>query len=420
MGFASAYLKENSLFPELIEEEPDSNTGIIAVIPSFNEPCITRLLDSLVLCKEPSCRTEIIIIINAPADSGKEIVAANNETALQVGAWLNNNPHCFFRVNVIVAPTSGIKKWGVGLARKTGMDEAVRRFDHIGKPDGVIVNIDADCTVKENYFREISKELAENRSRRACSIYFEHPLSGSEFPGSVYKAVTLYELHLRYYFQGLVYSGFPYAYHTVGSAVAVKALPYINVGGMNRKMAGEDFYFIQKLALSGGYFNLNGTTVFPSPRPSLRVPFGTGATISKMFEKGDENLFSYDPAAFGELRAMFSLSEEFFNSGDAHKEKLYAGLPEGIKVFVESQEWNNKITEIKANTSGPKSSIKRFFDWFNMFRIVKYMNFVHSGIFNKKPVEECALELLAIRGMDVDSDDPVSLLNCYRALEKGS
>ena len=48
-----------------------------------------------------------------------------------------------------------VSKWGVGLARKTGMDEAVRRFNSINRPDGVILNIDADCTVDSNYFIEI-------------------------------------------------------------------------------------------------------------------------------------------------------------------------------------------------------------------------------------------------------------------------
>ncbi len=33
----------------------------------------------------------------------------------------------------------------------------------------------------------------------------------------------------------------------VGSALAVKALQYVKAGGMNRKQAGEDFYFVQKL-----------------------------------------------------------------------------------------------------------------------------------------------------------------------------
>jgi len=61
MGFALTYLKERALFPELIKEEPDEKTGIIVVVPAYNEPGITRLLDSIVSCTEPECKIEVII-----------------------------------------------------------------------------------------------------------------------------------------------------------------------------------------------------------------------------------------------------------------------------------------------------------------------------------------------------------------------
>ena len=73
-------------------------------------------------------------------------------------------------------------------------------------------------------------------------------------------------------FRDLHFTGFPYVHHTVGSAIAVKAMTYVKAGGMNRRMAGEDFYFIQKLLPAGGFFNLNQTTVYPSPRSSQGFP----------------------------------------------------------------------------------------------------------------------------------------------------
>ena len=62
-----------------------------------------------------------------------------------------------------------------------------------------------------------------------------------------------------------------------------------------------------------------------------------------------------------------------------------------MKSFIEEKELNDKITEIKNNTSGFHSFKKRFFGWFNMFRIVKYLNYVHSGIYEKKSVADCSL-----------------------------
>ena len=214
----------------------------------------------------------------------EESIENNKLTIKNIESWKKENSNCFFRLFAFMTGQSSVSGWGVGLARKTGMDEAVRRFNSIDNPDGVILNLDADCLVEKNYFVSVCNELLKKKDRTACSIYFEHPLSGNDFPENIYKYITLYELHLRYYFQGLAYSGFPYVFHTVGSAIAVKALPYIKAGGMNRRQAGEDFYFIQKLVPAGGYFNLNSTTVYPSPRASSRVPFGTGASIGKLSE----------------------------------------------------------------------------------------------------------------------------------------
>ena len=61
--------------------------------------------------------------------------------------------------------------------------------------------------------------------------------------------------------------------------------------------------------------------------------------------------------------------------------------------------------------------MKRFFGWFNMFRIVKYLNFVHTGIFEKKSVIIAATDLLDARSIHLKSDDPAALLHYYRFLE---
>ncbi len=417
MGFASAYLENRALFPRLIKEAPPENTGIIVVVPSYNEPDITDLLDSLALCGEPACGVEVIIIVNAPAGASVESLKNNQESILNTEIWKQEHPERFFNLFVIDGTSDKHDGWGVGLARKTGMDEAVRRFNLLDKPEGIILNLDADCKVKSNYFTAVYGEMNNRSDRQACSIHFEHPISGKEYQENVYKAITLYELHLRYYFQGLVYAGFPYVHHTVGSAIAVKALYYIKAGGMNRRMAGEDFYFIQKLIPAGGFFNLNLTTVFPSPRSSSRVPFGTGVAISRLIEMNDKMLLTYNFLAFRELKTLFSLIDNIFRCENDDPEFDYPLLPPGIRQFTEISEWTAKIMEIKMNTAGIQSFRKRFFGWFNMFRIVKYLNSTHDSFFEKKPVIECASELLLTIGKDFRPKDASELLDYYRLLE---
>ncbi len=418
MGFASAWLKDRALFPVLIKEAPAENTEIIVVVPSYDEPAITDLLDSLASCCKPDCKVEVIIVVNAPSDAGSENLKNNIESIVRIEIWKRKNPNCFFNLYVIDGSMLRSEGWSVGLARKTGMDEAVRRFDFLNKPYGIILNLDADCKVKSNYFTAVYGEMHDRKDRSACSIYFEHPISGDEFTRQIYRSITLYELHLRYYLQGLAFTGFPYVQHTVGSAIGVKALPYVKAGGMNRRMAGEDFYFIQKLLPSGGFFNLNKTTIIPSPRSSARVPFGTGVTILRMTQGDNETLMTYNPEAFIELKLLFSLIDRIFLCSIDDQDFAFHDLPQGIRQFAGIEEWTTKIREIRSNTSGIQSFRKRFFGWFNMFKIVKYLNSVHSTLFQKRPVDKCALELLKALGIDFKSDDPVELLEFYRLLER--
>jgi len=418
MGFASAWIEERALFPELIHEAPDKNTGIICVVPACNEPGITKMLDSLAECSEPGCSTEVIIVINAPFRESGEHIEINNLTLKNIESWKKENENSFFRLFYFIADTSSFADWGVGLARKTGMDEALRRFSLTGNREGVILCLDADCTVQKNYFESVYNELYIARNRSACSIYFEHPLNGNEFSEDFYRHITLYELHLRYYYQALALTGYPWVFHTVGSSMAVKALPYMKEGGMNRKQAGEDFYFIQKHVSSGAYFSLTGTSVYPSPRVSDRVPFGTGASIGKLDAKESENLLTYNLLSFKDLSVFFDASELYFKCHDSDLKEIYREFPEGLKSYMSEDEWILKISEIRNNISGLQSYRKRFFLWFNMFRIVKYLNHVHSGIYNKIPVIDAARMLLYNKGISEASYDAASLLLIYRKLEK--
>jgi glycosyltransferase involved in cell wall biosynthesis len=416
MGFASEWLEKRAVYPKFINEQPEENTGIIIVIPAYNEAGIIFTLDSLSGCSRPSCKTEVFVVINAPEGAPAEHIANNKQSVKEIGSWKKQNSGCFFRLYCFEAEPA-VKGWGVGLARKTGMDEALRRFDTINNPEGVILCLDADCTVDRDYFIAVENQLLRRKDRKACSIFFEHPLSGVQFPDSNYQFIASYELHLRYMFQGLKFSGFPYVFHTVGSAMAVKAIEYMKAGGMNRRQAGEDFYFIQKLLPMGGYFSLNETTVFPSPRTSYRVPFGTGASMEKLLS-GTGNLLTYNFKAYQDLREIFTMIINFSGSDRQELELLYSKLPERVRLFTDEEEWTQKLMEIQENTSNADSFRKRFFEWFNMFKVIKYLNFIHHEKLARLPVEISALQLLKETGQYHDYISTQELLLFYRSLEK--
>ncbi|HUS87198.1 MAG TPA: glycosyltransferase family A protein [Bacteroidales bacterium] len=418
MGFSSGYLERKALFGPLIDNKPDTDASIIVVIPAFDEPGICNTLDSLVGCNSPDCAVEVLVIVNAPGAATKAQLAGNRETVRNILGWKKLNANAFFRLFVFNTGKQIHREWGAGMARKTGMDEAVRRFNSINRPSGVIVCLDADCTVSSGYLMSIQKRLYLDKSKKACVIYFEHPLSGTPDP-ELKDAIMKYELHLRYCYQGTKYTGFPEVFHTVGSTIAVKAGAYVKAGGMNRRQGGEDFYFIQKLIPAGGLFYLNDETVFPSPRVSQRVPFGTGPSVSEILKSEDHILLTYNPGSFDAPRKLFGLIDKLYGSGREDSEAILTGLPLSIRTFLENDGWSSRIAEINANTSSLPSFRKRFYSWFNMFKIVKFLNWAHiEAHYDRVEVVDAASGMLNKTGLGNPATDLESLLGYYRALER--
>ena len=98
MGFASTYLNQRALFPEIVKEAPDKQTGIIVVVPACDEPGICNLLNSLALCSEPDCKVEIIIVVNTQEDALLTTLENRNITIKNIKSWKREHSSCFFRL----------------------------------------------------------------------------------------------------------------------------------------------------------------------------------------------------------------------------------------------------------------------------------------------------------------------------------
>ncbi len=187
------------------------------------------------------------------------------------------------------------------------MDEALYRLDKIGQEQGVILSMDADATVRPDYLIW-NREAFWKESKNQCgNDLFEHPLEGNRYPPEIYQAITIYELYLRYYKFAFQFVKFPYSYYTVGSCFACRRKLMRKQGGMNSKQAGEDFYFLHKVFPLGHCAEINTTCVYPSPRISQRVPFGTGPMVNQIINSGNDDLLTYDFRCFTDLKAFLLL-----------------------------------------------------------------------------------------------------------------
>ena len=348
-----------------IDISPNEKLKLSVVIPSFNEPDLIDSIHSLLSCEIPEdCAVELIVVVNHPSNAPSSVINLSKQNLRDVKLLQSKEN---LSIHVIYAADMDPKYAGVGWARKIGMDESLKRFMEVNY-DGVICCFDADTLASKDYFTAIYSKF-NSSSFNGASVYFEHPLSGNNFSNAEYQGIALYETHLRYYKNCLSFCGFPYAFHTVGSSMVVKASAYAKQGGMNKRKAGEDFYFINKIIALGNYTEINTTTVIPSPRISDRVPFGTGRAILDAINCSKDLSITYD-------FSIFCVIKQWVENILIKKELSYSFFHPFMQSFIDEKHWNLKIKNVISNTSSPKTFTNRFFQVFDPFWMLKCIHHI--------------------------------------------
>ncbi len=393
-----------------IEQDVSEDLKLIVVIPCYNEENLEETLDALQQCVIPAnASVEVIVVVNHGKGVKEEIIELNNESVKTVQQFSNTNTP-ILKFHCIKAFDLPVKRAGVGLARKIGMDEALRRFSKI-EHDGIIVCFDADSLCEVNYFQEIYSHFKKHPKTPGCALHFEHPIEGQGYNQEVYDAIVQYELHLRYYKNALQFTGLPYIYHTIGSSMAVRASAYAKQGGMNKRKAGEDFYFLNKIIQLGDFTELNETKVIPSPRVSDRVPFGTGKAVGDLLDQSEVLYLSYHPDIFIALKDFVNLIKE------KKRAVKYMLFPEEIQGFISEEEFDNKMSGILGNSTSDESMLKRFFQVFDAFWVLKYVHFSRDNYYSTVPTKEAAIELLKRMAKFDGEESTVDLLAKYRKID---
>lgn len=394
------------------------------VIPCHHEPDVGMTLRSLAACDLPSPeRVEVWWVVNHGESAAESIQTQNVSSAHDIQSFAQRED-LPLRMGLIRAFDLPPKHAGVGLARKIGMDLAAERLKQVGRPEGVIVNLDADCEVSTNYFTAVQNHFQAYPKTPGASLFYAHPLCG-DLPPLHYTGITYYELFLRYYTHGLRFAGFPFGFQTVGSSMAVRAQAYQKVGGMNRRKAGEDFYFLHKVIDQGGFSEINDLTVVPAARVSDRVPFGTGKAMADFFEDADQLYLQYPLQAFADLKAWVDCLPALYHSEQATRCPEVQALDSVLLDFLRAQQVDEKVVEIQQNTTNFDSFQKRFFQWFNGFRAMKALHALRDAYGNAPLVSESQRLLLrrvpvAMQQVVRNAETAEALLKIYRQIDRSA
>lgn len=271
---------------------------------------------------------------------------------------------------------------GVGLARKLGCDLALAlmRRGQIRSP--WLHSTDADAHLPDNYF-----ETPTGPYSAICYAYRHY--TDPRQP-DVSAATQLYEKAIDYYVRGLQWAGSPYAFHTLGSALAVAAHSYAAVRGFPQRAGAEDFYLLNKVAKLGPVYRAANITVGLEARLSQRAPFGTGHAVANIIREGlDATRFSYyPPACFALLKECLEAIEPMWPHLDK-RINTGEGLSDALSETLNALNIAQFVQHARDNINTRSQFLKAWHQWFDAFRTLKLIRFAQTHYHTAQPLARC-------------------------------
>ena len=394
------------------------NISQVVVIPAYAEK--EMLFSTLVsLAQNPSTSLEyslVLCVINNKSDSPSEQVS-NNQTTIEyldalvrkkVLGKFNSDKTTYqqllkiadskLKLSYIDASSKGCEipksDGGVGMARKIGMDMALRLLSKSASDKKLIISLDADTLVQTNYLAAVKKYFTPKI--KTAIVAYEHQMP-DDYEGQA--AICCYEIFLCYWVLGLKYAKSPWAFHSIGSTIVTSTDSYLKVRGMNRREAGEDFYFLNKLAKIGNIDYIIDTRVFPSARSSSRVPFGTGKAVERFLSGQKQEHLLYDPQIF----TIISQWLEFMNTAFLIREDeilIQANrINPALKSFLGDSRFADAWSKIRRNAKEEKTRRHHFHDWFDGFKTFKLIKYLTKTVYPQIDMFDALSKLFYLMGM---------------------
>ena len=398
--YRSRYAEPESGLAALCPDDFD----VVTVVPACGESA--TFVDGYRAAARDAGRLLVIAVLNGRAGADDSVHASNEKCFRELGArfslqelgrsgWLGRDAS----MSLLVIDRFTIdhrlpSRQGVGLARKIGADVALELIATGRVRQPFFAMTDADAYLPEDYYGRVA-ELEPDCS--AAVFPFWHEPSGES---RVDRATALYEIRLRYIQRGLQWANSPYAFHTVGSTMAVHALGYAQVRGVPKRRAAEDFYLLGKLSKLRPLARLRGAPVRIRSRVSGRVPFGTGAETIRL-TRGD-TLELYHPDCFAAVRDVTRSLQRVSESPCPSGPELLARMSPPVTDFLESQGALRSWHKLSEQATNPLGRLRRVHEWFDGFRTLKLLHHMRDHGASSLPWQD-AVRLAPFMD-DIDDD----------------
>ena len=364
------YLKKRAISsPWKLSKTPKKKYRISIVIPAYNE------LDSLFITLNSINKNNIDLLLSTIV-----VVVINNSEKTPNTFKINNlltikqiqKSKFYFNLLFIDASSKGLelpeKYAGVGLARKIGIDLIL---PYMLSKKSLIFCTDADVTVSPDYLLSVSNYFTNNKSSAAV-IGFKHRKANIELIDS---EIQIYENYLKDTAKQLKKAGSPYSYVSMGSTMVCTLEAYCAVGGMPKKKATEDFYFLQALSKFCSVESINKELIFPSSRPISRVHLGTGFRMKQVQNGLRISSLYFDENAFEYLAQWISTVKNCWDLNIVSLLSKTNKIHPQFNTFIIEEGINRVWKKLQQNSKSRKQFINQFHRWFDGLKTIKLLKY---------------------------------------------
>jgi hypothetical protein len=340
------------------------------IIPIYNEK--DYLFDTLDTIKNQSIgllsQTLTILVINNSNKCSKDIIQNNYKTHQKI----NRNKYNFEYIVLDYYSRENAlheKNFGVGLARKIGMDFALNYAHN----NSLLFCLDADTLISKNYLK-IIVQYYQKYNFQVSTVNFKHQESQDPI---INKGIRIYEDGLKSMANKIEYCKSPYGYVSMGSTIVCNAISYIAVGGMPKKKATEDFYFLQSLAKYTSIFQIKEILVFPSSRNEERVYLGTGHRMKEYYLNNSFKSLFFPDESYEIIKKIIYFFENQYNQPyESLNKELNKHFSNNICNFLYQHNIKNIWDKINSNAKTKNQFITFFHQWFDGLKIIKMLKYL--------------------------------------------
>jgi hypothetical protein len=147
------------------------------------------------------------------------------------------------------------------------------------------------------------------------------------------------------------------------------------------------------------------------------VPFGTGKAIGDWIESEADCYSTYDIRIWHILKNFVDIIPKLQTEDFKTISFFLDNENQEFINFLNENEFESGLLEIRKNSTDVKSYLKRFFVWFNAFRVLKVVHHLRDHKYPNQPIIDEAVKMAKLKAFYNSEKDLKAMLELYRIEE---